>query len=152
MGRDNLIREAEGEFQNLVSAIDGLSDEQMNRVWYGDWCVRDILAHVSGWHREMTGVFERIYRGERPVPEGVDYNEADAWNARFAEAHRGTSPAAMVKELHVSEEAFLAAARQIPEERFEEGRAGNRILHSTGIDHYREHVPAIREWRKREGI
>lgn len=86
------------------------------------------------------------------MPEGVDYNDADAWNARFAEAHRETSPAAMVKELHESKEAFQAAARQIPEERFEEGRAAYRILYTTGIDHYREHAPAIREWREREGV
>jgi len=53
--------------------------------------------------------------------------------------------------LRASKEAFAAAARLVPDDRFEEGRAAYRILHNAGIDHYREHAPAIREWRQREG-
>ena len=44
------------------------------------------------------------------------------------------------------------AARRLPEERFQEGRAAYRILHTTGIDHYQEHGPEIRAWRETEGI
>jgi hypothetical protein len=152
MGRDELLQQVEDGFQELLASLDRLSDEQMTIVWFGQWCVRDILAHVAGWHREMAAAFDRIARGERPVPEGVDYNEPDAWNARFAAARRDTGPAAMLEELKASKEAFAAAARQVPEERFEEGRAAYRILRGSGIDHYREHAPAIREWRQREGI
>ena len=72
-------------------------------------------------------------------------------NARFAEAQRSTSPAAMVEELKASQAAFLEAARELPEERFAEGRAAYRILHATGVDHYPEHAPEIRAWREREG-
>ncbi len=151
MGKVELLRSLDVEFASLLAAVDGLSDEQMTRVWFGDWCVRDILAHIAGWHREMAGAFQRIARGERPAPDGVDYSDADAWNARFAAAHRSTSPAAIVQELKASKEAFAAAARQPPEDRFEEGRAAYRILHNAGIDHYREHAPAIQAWRRREG-
>lgn len=63
MGRDGLLRQLDDQFQEFFGAIDGLSDEQMTKVWYGDWGVRDILAHIVGWHREMTGVFERISPG-----------------------------------------------------------------------------------------
>lgn len=152
MSRDELLQQLEAEFQSLLSSFDGLDDAAMTRVWFGDWSVRDILAHIAGWHREMAQAFQRMARGERPVPEGVDYNDPDPWNADFAAAQRDTSAADMVRDLKASKEAFVAAARQLPEERFEEGRAGYRILHATGIDHYREHAPSIREWRQREGI
>ncbi len=152
MSREELLKTLDVEFAGLLGAIEGLGDEQMTCVWFGDWSVRDILAHIAGWHREMVGAFQRIARGERPVPEGVDYSDTDAWNARFAAAQRNASPAAMVAELKASKEAFAAAARQVPEDRFEEGRAAYRILHTTGIDHYREHYPPIREWRERQRI
>ena len=152
VARDDLLKTLDAEFDNLLGAIEGLNDEQMTRVWYGDWGVCDILAHIAGWHREMTSAFQRMARGERPVPEGVDYDDPDPWNARFAAAQRNTSLGHTVAELKASREAFVTAARQLPEERFEEGRAAYRILHATGIDHYREHAPAIREWRQREGI
>jgi hypothetical protein len=152
MSREDALNELESEFRELLSAVDGLSDEAMTRVWFGDWGVRDILGHVAGWHREMTPVLERIARGERPVPEGVDYNDADTWNAKFAGRHKDTAPAAMLEELVASKEAFLAAARQVPEERFEERRAAHRIVLTTGTNHYREHAPEIRAWRQKEGV
>lgn len=152
MGRDDVLRTLDSEFDALLQTVAGLGDEQMNRVWFGDWSLRDILAHIAGWHREMVGALERITRGERPVPEGVDYSDADSWNARFAEAALATAPAAMIGELKASKEAFVAAARNVPEDRFEEGKTAYRILHTTGIDHYREHTPPIQEWRQREGI
>ena len=152
MGRDEILANLDGEFDSLMASVEGLSDEQMLRPWYGDWCVRDILAHVAGWHWEMSNAFQRIARGERPVPEGVDYGDSDAWNARFVEAQRDTHPDEVIEDLIASKAAFVAAARQVPDDRFEEGRAAYRILFGTGIDHYREHNPSIREWRQREGI
>lgn len=152
MGREELIAELEREFAALVEAVQGLSDEQMGRPWYDSWSVRDILAHIIGWHHEMDDALERIARGERPVPEGIDYNDVDGFNARFVETWAGTSPAALLPELKASKDLFVAAARQVPEERFQEGRAAYRILRGTGAGHYREHAPAIRQWRDREGI
>ena len=152
MSREELLATLDREFAELLAAVDGLSDEQMTRVWFGGWSLRDILAHIAGWHHEMDDVLARIGRGERPVPEGVDYSDADAWNARFVDTWRNASPSAVVEELIASKESFVTAARQVPEDRFEEGRAAYRILHNTAIDHYREHAPAIRAWRLREGI
>ena len=152
MSRDQLLAETDKGFAGLLAAIDGLSDEQMLQVWFGDWSVRDILAHVAGWHREMTALLERMARGERPVPEGVNFDDADGWNAGFVQSHADASPAAIVEEMKASKEDFVAAARSLPEDRFEEGRTGQRVLTTTGINHYQEHAPVIREWRQKEGI
>lgn len=152
MGKTELLAELETEFQNLLNAIDGLSDEQMLAVWYGDWSVRDILGHIIGWHHEMDDVLERISRGERPVPEGVDYNEPDSWNAKFADTWNRASPTAIVEELIASKDLFVKAANLVPEERFAEGKSAQRIVTTTGTNHYREHAPEILEWRKKEGI
>lgn len=150
--RDELLAELDREFSALLEAVEGLTDEQMVKPWYGDWSVRDILAHIAGWHHEMDDGLDRISRGERPTPEGVDYSDENAWNARFVETWASASPAAVVAELKASKELFESAARLVPENRYEQGRAAYRILRGSGADHYREHAPAIREWREREGI
>jgi len=152
MTRDDILKTLDAEFDTLLKSVVDLTDDQMKQIWFGEWGVRDTLAHVAGWHREMSAAFERIARGERPVPEGVDYSNADPINARFAEAQRSADAKDIIVELKASKDAFVAAARQLPEERFEEGKTAYRILHTTGIDHYQEHEPAIREWRQREGI
>ena len=66
MSKDALLREMEAGFDSLLATVGGLSEEQMGRAWYGDWCVRDILAiavhhygdhggHIREW-REGEGV------------------------------------------------------------------------------------------------
>ncbi len=152
MSKEDLLQTLDAEFASLLSTLEGLGEESATRVWYGDWSVRDILAHISGWHGEMAQAFERMARGERPAPEGIDYGDPNPWNARFAEAKGGTTFVNMVQELKASKAAFVGAAEQVPTDRFEEGRAAYRILLATGIDHYREHAPEIRQWREREGI
>lgn len=152
MGRKELLAELDRSFAELERAIDGLSHEQLLIKWYGDWCVYDICGHIIGWHHEMDDALERIARGERPTPEGVDYSDSDSWNARFVETWRQSSGEAVLEELRVSKALFVEAARQVPEEKFEEGRAAYRILTTTGTNHYREHAPPIRAWREKTGI
>ena len=152
MTKVDLLREMEAGFAGLLDAVDGLTEEQMRQVWYGDWSVHDIMAHVAGWHREEIAMLERMARGERPVPESADYTDDDAWNARFAAKWRAASASEVLAELRASEEAYLAAASRLPEERFEEGRTAQRLVQQACTEHYREHADEIREWREREGI
>ncbi len=152
MGREELIRRLESEFGDLLAALGGLSEETASRVCHGDWSTKEVLAHIAGWHREMTGAFERLSRGERASPPGVDYNDTDGWNARLVEQYRGKSWEDMVEELKASKEAFVAAARLVPEERFEEGKTAARLLQRPGFEHYQEHIGPLLEWRKREGV
>lgn len=53
----------------------------MREAWCGVWGVREILAHMSGRHREMAPALQRLSRGERPIPAGVSYDDGDAWPA-----------------------------------------------------------------------
>ena len=151
MTRNNLLADLDTAFAELQQAMDGLTHHQKLQRWFGEWCVYDICSHIIGWHHEMDDALERIARGERPVPEGVDYSDADAWNARFIETWVQSSGEAVLQELETSKGLFVTAARLVPEDKFEDGRAAFRILHATAIDHYREHA-AIREWREREGV
>lgn len=150
--RDQLLAQLNESFEDLLGAVQDLSEEQMTKVWFGEWGVREILAHVAGWHWEMSKALERIAAGERPVPEGVSYDDADAVNSGFVSAASGRGANAVLDDMIASKEAFVAAALKVPEERYGDGRAAARLLQGSGFGHYQEHLPAIREWRAREGI
>jgi hypothetical protein len=150
------LKLVDDEYQNLRNAIDGLDDAAMARVWFGTWAAKDILAHVLGWEREMTGALERIARGERPTPEGVDYSDGDAWNAKFAAAYHGVSARTIVaawQQVHMN---YVRAAQAVPDERFgtKDGKPNtvNRLLETSGHGHYKEHAAEILEWRKSAGL
>jgi hypothetical protein len=114
--------------------------------------VRDIVAHISGWHREMIPAIERIARRERPVPQGVSCDDVDGWNEKFAAARRGTPVADILLDLDRSHEDFMRAAAQVPDERFVEGKTAWKIVDGNSAHHYKEHADQIRAWRAEKGI
>ena len=145
--RDDLLAAAAREYKALHDALKGLNEASLAEVWLGTWAIRDIVAHISGWHREMVPALERMGRGERPIPEGVGYEDVDAWNARFVAARRNESTAALLLELDRSHEAFLRAAAGVPAERFGPGKTAWKIVDLNSAHHYREHGDQIRAWR-----
>jgi hypothetical protein len=147
MDKQATIKKVEDGFSELLGAVDGLDERAMNAVFYGDWAVKDILAHIAGWHHQMAEAMERMARGEKPTPEGVDYGDSDAWNARFASAMKAQSAATVVADLKQSLANYLRAARDIPDDRYGEGKTVNRLLEGSGYGHYAEHLPAIKEYR-----
>lgn len=150
--KQDLVRQADQELAALRAAIAGLEERQLTRTWLGAWSVRDVLAHMTGWHGEMIPVLDRLARGEKPIPDGVSYENADAWNARFVETRRTRSAGDVLTELEASHRAFLAAAERVPDERFAPGKTAPRIVDLNGPHHYREHATEIRAWRVREGL
>ena len=151
--KQDLLNEAARQYKAFHETIHGLNEEHMTEVWLGTWSVRDIVAHMSGWHRELGPALERIARGERPIPDGKNYEtEVDAWNARFAAAKRNTPVADALLELDASHEYFMHAAAQVPEERFVEGKTAWKIVSLNSAEHYKEHGDQIRAWRASQGI
>jgi hypothetical protein len=147
VNKQESLAKLQGGFDQLIAAIDGLDDAALTRVFYGTWSVKDILAHVSGWHHTMAGAMERMARGERPTPEGVDYSDSDAWNARFASAMAAQSSSTVIADLRQSYATYARAANAIPDDRWGEGKTINRIVETSGYGHYEEHLPAIKEFK-----
>ena len=150
--KEELLNEAAREYRALHEALQGLNEAQMTEVWLGTWSVRDIVAHIAGWHQEMAPALERLARGERPVREGVSYDDVDGWNERFAAARRTVAVADVLLELDKSHEAFLKAAAAVPGERLQPGKTAWKIVDGNSAHHYREHGEQIRAWRSARGL
>ncbi len=150
--KTTLLSEAETELKTFKRSFAGLDEARMREVWLGTWSVRDIVAHISGWHREMIPALERLARGERPIPAGVSYDDVDAWNAKFAAARKGAATADILKELDASHAAFMQAAAGVPEDRYVPGKTAHKIVDLNSRHHYHEHREQIEAWRKRAGV
>ena len=150
--KGELLLAAAREYKALHEALHGLNEEQMAEVWLGTWSVKEIVAHMSGWHRELLPVLERIARGERPVPESVSYDDVDAWNARFAAPAKDKEITDLLLELDRSHEDFMLAADRIPDVRFQAGRTAYRTVDGVTAHHYHEHADQIRAWRASRNV
>ena len=143
-----LLEKAEQEYDGLKAAIKGLDEAHMSQVWLGTWGVREILAHVTGWHREMIPALDRVGRGEAPYPDGA-YDDFNDWNARFVEARRGRTSTDLLREVEASHREFLDAASRLSEDHFGEGQPASGLVDGVTGGHYHEHAEQIREWRRR---
>ena len=150
--KDDLLRQTQDDFGALKRALVGLSDETMRRPFSGTWGVREILAHIAGWQREMIPVLERIARGDKPLADGVSYADLDDWNARHVAARRGLTVEGVRAELDATHHEFLAAARAVPESRFAPDKTATRVVDLNGPHHYRDHTAHILAWRRRAGL
>jgi hypothetical protein len=146
MDKQSTINEVQGAYNELLATVSKLDDAAMTTRFYGDWNVKDIIAHIAGWQHTMTGAMERMARGELPTPEGVDYSDADAWNAKFVAAMEPQNPSTVLADLKQSFANYLRAASALPADRFGEGKTVNRLLEASGYGHYREHLPAIKDF------
>ena len=150
--KEDLLNEAAREYRAFHDAVQGLNEDHMTEVWLGTWSVRDIIAHIAGWQREMAPALERLARGERPIPDGVKYDDVDTWNARFAAAKRDHTVADVLLELDRSHENFMRAAAEVPDERYVPDKTAWKIVDLNSAHHYREHGSEIRAWRETRGI
>ena len=150
------LKTLDDEYATFRKTIDGLDADAMQRVWFGEWSVKDIVAHVLGWEREMAEALRRMARGEKPTPEGVDYSDADGWNAKFAQRMKQQLPTTVVAEWGQVHQLYRAAAGAIADDRYGETdgkpKTVNRLIETSGYGHFREHGTQIRAWRQREGI
>lgn len=147
MDKQAALSQLDTEFGKLMQAIGGLDERAMSKRFYGDWNMKDILAHIAGWKHVMTEAMERMTRGERPTPEGVDYSNADEWNAKFAAAMKPQNADTIVADLRQAYANYVRAAKAIPDERYGEGKTVNRLLEASGYGHIREHLPDIEAFR-----
>jgi hypothetical protein len=150
--KQSVLNEVDSAYQEFQKGIEGLKGDQLTTIFYDQWSVKDIVAHILGWEREMTDALRRIARGERPTPEGVDYSNSDDWNAKFAARFGVQMPTTVLAEWGQVHGGFIKAIAAVPDDRFGEGKSVNRIAETTGYGHYQEHAPAVKEWRQRAGI
>src|SRR5947209_474543 len=146
--RESVLAELQRNNDELLRELSDVPEQKLNETFLGSWSARDLLVHFAGWYEVMGTALERMGRGERPAPEGVDLADSDGMNAKYVEAARGKSLAEVRKDLETGLHHFESAARALPEDRFAEGKTALRIL-QTIADHPHEHLDEIRAWKQK---
>jgi hypothetical protein len=145
--KEELLNNLDDEYKKFLDAIKGLDESHLIEVWFGDWSIREIAAHLMGWHRELGAGLDRMARGERPFPEEASFDNIDNWNEKFASAARGVTASDVLRDLERSHAYFRHAASLIPDARYQPGKTAYEIVYGTGVHHYQEHAEQIRAWR-----
>jgi len=146
--KQSVVQEIRDRYKEYMDAVEGLSEQQMTRPFLGTWGVREITGHIIGWQEQMTTGFERMARGERPTPEGVDWSDVQSWNDKFAAGLGSRTATELVQELDSRVENMIAALQALPDDRFGEGKTVNRMAQAAGWGHFEEHAPEVQQARQ----
>ena len=127
----------------------------------GDWSMKDVVAHLTGWNRWLILRLQAAGRGdpEPPPPWPAQIQAEDEINAWIYESNRGRSVREVLEESDQVHQQLLAVIEGLPDEvRIEliepayhlvwvEDR---RFPASEFFDHFRDdHEPDVRAWLAR---
>lgn len=142
--RDELLTHFKRTREELLAAIDGLTDVQMAERSLDGWSVADHLLHIATWDEIRASEVERISAGYESAWR-LSEEQDEAYNALVYPARQGLSVAQAKWELETTRARLLAAIAGATERGLDGSLYGEAALRST---HEVEHAGWIRRWRE----
>lgn len=141
--RDGLLQHYRQMREELLSAIEGLSDELMTERTLDGWSVKDHLAHLALWDDIRAGEVARVSAGHDSAWRMSGEQDA-AYNALGHELRLAISPSQVRWELETSRRRLLEAISSASARGLDAALYGEAALRST---HEAQHTGWIERWR-----
>lgn len=134
--------------EQLLSAIDGLSDEQMTEASLDGWSIRDHLAHLAVWDEIRAAEVVRISAGHDSAWH-MTGEQDDAYNTLAHDVRRSLSLAQVRWELETSRQQLLDAISSATPRGLDGSLYGEAGLASG---HEAQHTGWIKRWRTEKNV
>jgi uncharacterized protein (TIGR03083 family) len=150
MNKAELIDALRSQRERLEAALAGMSEAQIAKPGTADhWSVKDILAHLTFYERQLIDNLERAKRGEPPQEEEAE--TTDALNARVYARNRERPLADVLADFHQTYRRLLDVLQVLPEEillgpsPFEtpEDQRMWQYVAGDSFKHYQQHLDEI---------
>ena len=115
--RADLIARFHADMARLLAAVSRIPEERRGHVISGDWTVKEILAHVAAWDREVVRGLDELLAGRRPAL--VSYRE-DEFNAQTAQASRGKSLTDVLTEVQDAHEQLISRVERLTDDQWQQ--------------------------------
>jgi hypothetical protein len=153
----NWLREQYRQWEAFLEQIGPARMDQ--RGVAGQWSMKDIIAHLTGWNRWLVARLQAAQRGERePLPPWPAQLQAeDDINAWIYESNRRRSVREVLDECQQVFHQLLAVIESLPDDvRIEPDwrlvwLGDQRFPAGEFFDHFHDdHEPDVRAWLARE--
>lgn len=165
MKKAELLDWLQEEYRQWEAFLDQIGPARMEQPGVnGDWSMKDIVAHLTGWQPRLINSLQAAARGEPepPPPWPMHLQTEDEINAWIYETHRGRSVREVLVESRQVFQQLLAVIEGLPEDvRIEQLHEGERVFHLVWLGGQRfpvgeffyhfhdDHEPDIRAWLAR---
>ena len=166
MIKSELLHVLQEKYQKWEALLDQVGLTRMDQPGVnGDWSMKDIVAHLTGWQPRLIAHIQAAQRGEPepPPPWPAHLQTEDEINAWIYESNRGRSVREVLEESHHVFQQLLAVIEGLPDDvRIEtiQGSSGRayylvwvddkRFVAGEFFDHFHDdHEPDVRAWLAR---
>ena len=150
-GKERTLARLEAGWRAFRESYAGLSDDDLlSPGVVDDWCVKDVIAHVTTWENEALKYLPVVLRGERPKTYKAQYGGIDAFNAQMLAEKRDLSLAEVRRQADETHRRLVEMVEAMPDEHFVTETRFRRRLRLDSYAHYPEHVEMIQAWRERQ--
>ncbi len=146
--RDALLKHYREMREDLLSAIDGLSDELMTEPSLDGWSVKDHMAHLALWDDIRASEVARISAGHDSAWRMTGDQDA-ALSALAHDLRLALPPGQARWELAASTQRLLDAISSATARGLDPSLYGEAGLRST---HFAQHTGWIKRWRRARGV
>jgi hypothetical protein len=162
MNKSELLRWLQQEHQQWEALLQEVSPDHMEEPGVnGEWSMKDVVAHLTGWNRRLVAHMQAAQRGESepPPPWPGHLQTEDEINAWIYESNRDRPLDEALDESRQSFRQILAMVERLPEDvRIEQVHEPGRVFHLVWVneerflpgeffDHFHDdHEPDIRAW------
>lgn len=146
--REDLLKHYRKMRQELLSAIDGLSDGLMTEQTLDGWSIKDHLLHIALWDDVRASEVVRISAGHASAYRMTGEQDA-AFNEMAHTLRLAMSPAQARWELQTSRQRLLDAISSATPRGLDASLYGEAGLRSR---HEEQHAGWIRRWRAEKGV
>src|SRR6266508_3921739 len=160
MKKSELRNWLQEEYQQWEVFLDQIEPTRMDQPGVnGDWSMKDIVAHLSGWNRWLVARLQAAQRNEpEPPPHWPAHLQTeDEINAWIYESNRGRSVREVLDETHQVYQQLLAVIEGLPDEvlidpvRHLPWLDGQPFSAGEFFAHFHEeHEPDMRAWLARQ--
>ncbi|MGD8759218.1 MAG: ClbS/DfsB family four-helix bundle protein [Anaerolineales bacterium] len=132
--------------QAVIEAIDHFPDDRVDEILFGEWSLKDVLAHLTGWDQYFVEIL-RLLRSGKEAPH---WGSIAKFNQASVQRRAADGWIEVYDEFIAGGEAFINAygglATNEANARFWEGKSytPNRIIEVNAHHYGKSHLPQIK--------
>jgi len=165
MKKSELLDWLQEAYQQWEGFLEQIGPERMDEPGVnGQWSMKDIVAHLTGWNRRLVASLQAAQRGESepPPPWPAHLESEDEINAWIYESNRDRPVREVLDETQQIFQQLLAVIEGLPEDvQIEQVHKQGRVFHLAWLgdkrflvgeffDHFHDdHEPDVRAWLAR---
>lgn len=157
--KEELLSGLHDEYRNWLALLAEIGPQRMDRPGVaGDWSIKDVVAHLTGWRRRTVGRLGAVARGEPepPLPWPPELQSDDEINDWIYRSSKDLSVREVLDQSDAVFRQVVAALESIPEETLANANQfpwmeGQPFNAAAFFGHFHEeHEADMRAWLARQ--